>query len=78
MPQIERSAPCPGDHQEAVALLEDMGRCLKLPMEYLRGLAQDVTGRPWGELDTRGAEAVVELLAEALHRTLAGTSTPKA
>jgi hypothetical protein len=66
------------DHQEAVALLEEMAGCLGLPLDYVQDLAQKITGRPWEELDTAGAEAVVELLAEALHRHLSRSATPTA
>lgn len=64
------------EHQEAVALLEEMAGCLSLPLDYVQDLAQKVTGRPWEELDASGAEAVVELLAEALHRHLSRSTTP--
>lgn len=58
------------EHEEAVALVEEMAVSLGLTTDYIRDLAERVTGQPWDDLDSDGAEAVADLLAEALHRTL--------
>ena len=63
-----------GGHREAVKLVGEMGTCLGLPGEYLVQVAERTTGRPWDELDTAGAEAIADLLAEALHRTVSVTT----
>ncbi|MBI4313134.1 MAG: hypothetical protein HY681_15365 [Chloroflexi bacterium] len=61
------------DHRGAVALVEDLAFCLGLPLDYVRDVAQRVTGQSWNGLEAEHAEAVADLLAEAFHRTLANT-----
>ena len=74
MVQVAQVDPKLAGHRQAVALMEEMGIRLGLPKDYLVELAERVTGRPWDELDTAGAEAIADLLAEALHRTVSVTT----
>ena len=74
MAQVANVDQMLSDHRQAVALMEEMGIRLGVPKDYLVELAERVTGRPWDELDTAGAEAIADLLAEALHRTVSVTT----
>ena len=64
------------DHREAVALLEEMAGCLRLPTNVVRKLAEKVTGKSWEELDIPGAEEVVTVLADLLDHSLARHPPP--
>jgi len=70
MVQVAQVNPKLAGHREAVELVKEMGVDIGLPCDYLVEVAERVTERPWDEIDAAGAEAVVDLLAEALHRTV--------
>ena len=74
MVQVAHVDPKLGSYREGVELMEEVGTRLNLPREYLVQVTERLTGKPWDEVDAAGAKAVVDLLSEALHRTVSGTN----